>query len=438
MLDRNLLQALSTRQKFNLLASSVPKEAFDRNTVMMLKLFSKYFKTYLDAERINYDELTTMVKLSANMSEEQNRAFDLLIKQLEKPVDDATIQATIAQLEELRFEGKASILLQQYKEGAEIDLRYELAKLAEESSKRSAASDEGAWDNTPISQLVDMGIDKKHGFTWDFLPPSFNDNNRGAVYGDNICLAAPTDAGKTGLLLRWAENWTKQFKTKLEQGIEKEFRPLLILINEGTTQLIIPRLYQTVLRIGRQDLIDLRTQEVLTKQDGLILKKYNGVVGRFDAIRMVNIHGMSVAQVKRIIEKHNPFCVMTDMTGRIRSTEGLGANDTNQLEEVWNCLREFAAILNFIHVGTIQVSNEGMNMLFPPITALQNTKVGVQTTLDFCIMMGAFLNATDALQNVRGLSTVKNKLVNNTPDARKYIKEQVQVDFIRNIWNGAE
>jgi len=438
MLDRNLLQALSTRKKFDILYSSVPKDSFDRNTTIMLKWFDKYFKTYLEDEFVDYDKLNTMIKLSATLKEEQLKAFELLINQLRKPVDAATINATISQLEELRFEGKATSLLQQYKEGVEIDLRYELAKLAEESNKRSQMQDDGAWDDTPISQLVDMCLKNTHGFVWDFLPPSFDDNNRGALYGDNIALAAPTDAGKTGLLLRWAVSWALQFKAKLERGDEPEFRPLLILINEGTTKLIVPRLYQTVLKIGRQELIDLRAQEVLSKKEGAILEKYNAVLGRFDAIRMVNIHGMSIAQVKRIIEKHNPFCVMTDMTGRIRATDGIGANDTNQLEEVWNCMREFAAMLNFIHVGTIQVSNEGMNKLFPPITALQNTKVGVQTTLDFCIMMGAFLNPDSVMQNVRGLSTVKNKFVNSTPEARKYIKEQVQVDFIRNIWNGEE
>lgn len=256
------------------------------------------------------------------------------------------------------------------------------------------------------------------------------------MYGDNICLGAPTDAGKTALLLRWAVDWAVQFKEKLASGQEEEFRPLLILINEGTTRIIKPRLYQAALNIGRQELHELRQQEIAQGVNDLILKKYISVVGRRDAIRMVNIHGYSVSQVKRIIEKHNPFCVMTDMTGRIRASEGIGANDTAQLEEVWNCLREFAAVLNFIHVGTIQVSNDGMNMLFPPITALQNTKVGVQTTLDFCIMMGCFLSPDNGLQNVRGLSTVKNKFVRNIEGAQKCVKAQVQVDFIHNIWNG--
>lgn len=79
-----------------------------------------------------------------------------------------------------------------------------------------------------------------------------------------------------------------------------------------------------------------------------------------------------------------------------------------QLEEAWNTMRELAAMQDFIHIGTTQVSSEGMDMLFPPLSAMQNSKVGIQTTLDLCIMMGALNNPE--VQNLRGISTPKNKL----------------------------
>jgi hypothetical protein len=83
-------------------------------------------------------------------------------------------------------------------------------------------------------------------------------------------------------------------------------------------------------------------------------------------------------------------------------------NDVSQLEEAWNTMRELAAMQGFIHCGTTQVSAEGMDMLFPPLSAMQNSKVGIQTTLDLCIMMGALNNIE--VQNLRGISTPKNKL----------------------------
>ena len=123
----------------------------------------------------------------------------------------------------------------------------------------------------------------------------------------------------------------------------------------------------------------------------------------------MNVHGQSIAQIARIIEAHKPYCVITDMTGRIRATGNTaGMNDISQLEAVWNSMREMAAIYDFLHIGTVQVSAEGFDMLYPPLSAMQNSKTGIQTTLDLCIMMGALVNPT--AQFLRGISTPKNKL----------------------------
>jgi hypothetical protein len=59
-------------------------------------------------------------------------------------------------------------------------------------------------------------------------------------------------------------------------------------------------------------------------------------------------------------------------------------------------------------MGTVQVSAEGFNMLYPPLSALQNSKTGIQTTLDLVLMMGALTNPDAA--TLRGISTPKNKL----------------------------
>jgi hypothetical protein len=56
----------------------------------------------------------------------------------------------------------------------------------------------------------------------------------------------------------------------------------------------------------------------------------------------------------------------------------------------------------------VQVSAEGFNQLYPPVSALQNSKTGIQTTLDLILMMGALTNPDS--RELRGLSTPKNKL----------------------------
>ena len=47
-------------------------------------------------------------------------------------------------------------------------------------------------------------------------------------------------------------------------------------------------------------------------------------------------------------------------------------------------------------------------MFHPPLSAMQNSKTGIQTTLDLALMMGA--KNDQMYQNIRGISTPKNKL----------------------------
>ena len=151
-----------------------------------------------------------------------------------------------------------------------------------------------------------------------------------------------------------------------------------------------------------------------------------------DAIRLVYIHGWTTSQVATLIEKHNPFCVISDMTGRIRSLGTQGANDVQQLETVWDTMRQFTAIYNFFHIGSAQSSAEGFDQLFPPLSALQNSKTGVQTTLDLAIWGGAYVLPDENTEFLRGLSTPKNKLKRS--GKKSYVKVQTVFNPDLNTW----
>jgi hypothetical protein len=59
---------------------------------------------------------------------------------------------------------------------------------------------------------------------------------------------------------------------------------------------------------------------------------------------------------------------------------------------------------------------------------MQNSKTGIQTTLDMCLMMGAITN----MPNVRGISTPKNKLARSGCKAENQI--QTVFDPQLNTW----
>lgn len=429
MLDKNLLHALKERKRFNTLEYAVPTEMFTQDTVNMIKWFKRYFKRYTEHDQIDIDTLETFIKLEGKLSDDQHVIIKSLLKGLREPVSEDVIRATISQLNELRFAGEAEMLIKRYNDGAEIDLLTELMTLSQVSKQRIETQDKAMWEDSDIWELIQDDADDS-GYKLSCLPAEIHENLKGLNVGDNVCVALPTDKGKTSLLCRIAECLAEQHKQFLADGTEPEFRPILYLVNEGMAKRLTPRVYQTVLKMNREEL----NRVGLTGGSAKITEMYNKIVGRRDAIRLVDIHGMSIGQVARIIEAHNPFCVISDMTGRIKAPSAQGANDVAQLEQVWDAMRQLAAIHQFIHIGTAQISVEGMDTMFPPLTALQNSKTGIQTTLDLAIFGGAWLNPQsdhDAL--TRGLSTPKNKLVKS--GCKGLNKVEVQVDFERNMWS---
>ena len=73
----------------------------------------------------------------------------------------------------------------------------------------------------------------------------------------------------------------------------------------------------------------------------------------------------------------------------------------------------------------MQLSVEGYDMLYPPLTAMKQSKIGVQGALDLCIMMGRLDPSTRPdMLDVRGISTPKNKL--GKSGSQSYLQFQVE------------
>jgi len=417
-MDILILKALSNRKRFGSLRSAVPNDMVAPDTQAMLAWFSMYFTTFPDRDNVDLTELAELVKLRSGGQGQESIALTLhLIQQLQLPVAPESLQGILAQLQELDLAGRTGSLLSRYNAGEEVELSFELQNMAAQTRRSIAEGGKASWADGDIGQYLAMENDNG-GLQWDMFPV-LDTRLKGVRPGINIAVAAPTDKGKTSLLCYLAAGFAKQ-AVQVHPG-----RPLLYLVNEGTQERITVRTFQTVLQCTMEELVKFQ-------QDGTLYDRYEAVVHSRDAIRVANIHGKNVAQVEDLIGRHNPYMVITDMTGRIRSmTNKGGMNDIGQLEEVWNSIREMTVIQDFAHIGTVQVSAEGFDMLYPPLSAMQNSKTGIQTTLDLCLMMGA-LNNPDAAR-LRGLSTPKNKLARSGCHSENQV--QLYFDPTRNAWD---
>lgn len=261
------------------------------------------------------------------------------------------------------------------------------------------------------------------GWNLNFLP--FGEALRGVRKGHNILVAAPTDAGKTSFLCRMTvhllEQILRQHAEELEENPEAELRPILFATNEQAADIILARIVQTVLGKSLEELANtknLNTEYTKHVPEG--------------ALYIQNVHGQSAQQVAALATKYNAQVLITDMTQRCGWTGGYDS-EHQDLEAVWNYFREQAILRDFLHIGTSQISMEGIDKLFPELTALKQSKTGIQNTVDLAIYIGARIGVEPAYERLRGISTPKNKL--QRAGFRRYNMAEVQVQFDKNVWS---
>jgi hypothetical protein len=166
---------------------------------------------------------------------------------------------------------------------------------------------------------------------------------------------------------------------------------------------------------------------------GVLQSEYEKAIGaKASYIRVKDAHGMSLAQIEQVVESMRPCVVVFDMIANVRlGKQGTGGNKADEVEQLWQGVREMAVLNDFIALSTVQVSVEGDNQLYPSYTALKDSKTAVQGATDIILMLGS-LNTIEQ-QGMRGISTPKNKF--GVPGKQSYVKADLSFDASRCRFN---
>jgi hypothetical protein len=171
----------------------------------------------------------------------------------------------------------------------------------------------------------------------------------------------------------------------------------MYLNNEGAVSRIKGRLYQAALKMTIPEMQAMSTDDLLSK--------FKEATNSTEFL-LKDIHGYDLNRVEALIKQYNPGVVVIDMPASIR-VSGKYHNTVDAVEHIWQSLREWSVIYNTVVIGTAQISIEGDNVLFPPLSAVKDSKGAVQGALDLQINMGY----TDSVPNLRGIGVVKSKRV---------------------------
>ena len=419
-MDSLLLHALSNKQRYNSLKHVVPQGMVAPDTLAMMQWFGAYFSAFPERDAVDVDELQSLVRLrSAHASPESVQITLHLIEQLRQKPDDTAINGILGQLYELDLSGRAAALIEKYQRGEEVDLAYELSRLSQQAVRSKASASPDDYIKTSIDELLAEVSDDK-GLKFRRIA-ALREHILGLQGGASVAIAARPDKGKTSFIA----SVLTDFAPQVVQMYGGE-RPILWLNNEGSGKRIIPRIYQAALGKDLNEIIRMSNA-------GQLVPAYTGAIGGIpDLIRVKDMHGASLAQIEQVIEAQRPAVVVADMLANFRLSGAVaGGNKADAVEQIWQEWREFMVRHDCVGLATVQISVEGGNMLYPPYSALKDSKTGIQGATDVIIMMGS-LDNPDA-QTIRGLSSPKNKFA--APGKPSCFQSEVYFDGARCVFN---
>lgn len=419
-MDSLLLHALSNKQRYNSLKHVVPQGMVAPDTLALMQWYGAYFGAFPERDAVDVDELQSLVRLrSAHAAPESVQITLHLIEQLRQKPDDTAINGILGQLYELDLSGRAAALIEKYQRGDEVDLAYELSRLSQQAVRSKASATPDDYIKTGIDELLAEVSDDK-GLKFRRIA-ALREHILGLQGGASIAIAARPDKGKTSLIA----SVLTDFAPQVVQMYGGE-RPILWLNNEGSGKRIIPRIYQAAL--GK----DLNEIILMSNANQLVPAYTEAIGGISDIIRVKDMHGASLAQIEQVIEAQRPAVVVADMLANFRLSSAVtGGNKADAVEQIWQEWRELMVRHDCIGMATVQISVEGGNMLYPPYSALKDSKTGIQGATDVIIMMGS-LDNPDA-QTIRGLSSPKNKFA--TPGKPSCFQSEVYFDGARCVFN---
>lgn len=387
-LDKVLLSTLSNRSRYKALIDAVPMDQMGTQTAWLLKSYGTFFDKHKGIQDVDFDMLRTMVRLKVE-GEAAAPVLALIDAAQSVRCTDGQIQAVVEQLYEMKLAGTAARLVNEYNDGEEVDLSYELYKVTMETRKLLGTSCESMFKEPDIHEILEEQA-RDEGLKFRQLV--LQEHIKGLVPPLSVAICAAVDSGKTSFLADALTFMAPQVATR-HPG-----RPIIWLSNEGVVREIWPRIYSAALGTSGDKMAGM-------SKDELYAAYSKAVGGSRSIIKALDVHGWSLSQVAGLVEEMNPIIVVFDMLANFKMS---GVEKKHEkMEALFQEVREMAALHDFIAISTVQLSAEGYDMLYPPMTALKDTKVGVQGALDIQIMLGRLLDP--AYEFNRGLSIPKNK-----------------------------
>jgi replicative DNA helicase len=405
-LDLSILRILKDRAKYNKLIRAVPVHALDQKTQIILTDFGKFFKEFPDVPVATHATFWGYFKGYAHpkLKPESYAVYDTLLKSVDAAVAPEIEAGLMPRLVATAKAYKLAELIQKYNEGEEIDLYMETRAIVEEFEAETNRKVKLPWVTNSIEELLE---DEKNDVGLHWRLDCLNLSMRPLRGGDFIVVAGRPDKGKTTFLTS-----ELTFMAPQVQQMYGDSRSILWLNNEGPGKRIIQRNYQSALDKTVQELVALSGQPSTKGKRNLLREQYDEAVGgRWDIIKIFDIHDFWSHEVEDLIRAVPPALIVFDMVDNIKFG-GEASNNGQRTDQLLEAMYQWARIISVKYdvpvIATSQISNDGDGLQWPTLGMLKDSKTGKQGAAEAIITIGA--SNDQALHNSRYINTTKNKL----------------------------
>jgi replicative DNA helicase len=397
-LDVTILRLMKHRTKYDAGYSSIPQQALQPHTKVLLTDFGAYFREF-SLPIIETDPF--MLWFSGfrhpTLKPETVLLYRALIEEAQQDVSKGLEDGMMARLVSASTAVTLADVLARWHEGQDVNLLDELRANTEQLEQQLKAKVQCAQVLDPVEKLLEAE-DNDTGLSWRL--PCLNRHIKPLQPGDFIIVAARPDRGKT----TFCASELTHMAAQVDGLYPGEGRSILWLNNEGPGNRIVLRAFQAALNATTQELAEF-------SKAGTIREKYaQALGGRGGTLRIFDVHGMSSHEIEGLFRKHRPAAVLFDMIDNVAFS---GLNPNARTDQTLEGMYQWARLMGVKYgcpiLATSQLSADADGLQFPTLTMLKDSKTGKQGAADVIITIGA--SNDPMLRNSRYMGTTKNKKV---------------------------
>lgn len=409
-IDITTLRILKHRDKYEKLIRGVPEKALDPHTRSLLRYFGRYFREMGDVQKIEHAPFMLWFRMvNPKMTAEGYSIIEDVMEQAQQDESPGVEAGLMERLIAAEVAAETAEFLQQWNEGAEIDLYLRFRELIESYEARLDRKVKNPQVLDPIEDLLKAEEDDT-GLHWRMN--CLNEHIKPLRPGDFVVVAARPDKGKTTFM---ADQLT-HMAAQVDGLYPGENRSILWFNNEGPGNRIVLRNFQAALNATVEDLVKLSNTPAdpdFAHYKTMVRQKYaQALGGRPGVLRVMDIHGFWNHEVEDLIATHRPAAVVFDMIDNIKFGGGTtnGGERTDQLlEAMYQWARLMGVKYDTAVLATSQISADGDGLQYPTLPMLKDSKTGKQGAADVIITIGSVNDP--ALARSRYMGVTKNKKV---------------------------